>query len=247
MWDELKLKRSNFLFEHDSAEDFCTSQWQSGPTSFAYILYRWGVSLIFLSVVSRLMVAGVMRYGIVWFAPLTKQGAILITLTFTYGAILATIHYMKPFYGKHFFLKIFWLLHITSLVISVVVSSIYWSFLYKSTRDSKDLLTDLFLHFCNSFFMVLDQMVVAFPTRIFHCIYPFCFLLWFVISSVIYQDWSGKPVYSILDWDLPEISLLTVIGVSVFVVFVTFLVFGMFRLRTFLYNSFEEVKCYGLC
>lgn len=108
------------------------------------------MALVFLSVVSRLMVAGVMRYGIVWFAPLTKQGAILITLTFAYGAILATIHYMKPFYGelfftrilklidlfscstgKHFLLKVYWLLHIISLVISVVVSAIYWCFLCK--------------------------------------------------------------------------------------------------------------------
>lgn len=41
-----------------------------------------------------------MRYGLVWFAPLTKQGVILITLTFTCGAILATVHYMKPFHGE---------------------------------------------------------------------------------------------------------------------------------------------------
>lgn len=61
------------------------------------------------------------------------------------------------------------------------------------TLDSKDLLTDLFLHGCNSFFMLLDQMIVAFPTRIFHCIYPLGFLMWFLISSVLYQGWSGQP------------------------------------------------------
>lgn len=77
-------------------------------------------------------------------------------------------------------------------------------------------------------------------------------LVWKAVSIHIFYarlsaSWFAFRVYSILDWDLPEMSLLTVIGVSVFVVLVTFLAYGMFRLRTFLYESFEEVHCYRLC
>lgn len=98
--------------------------------------------------------------------------------------------------------------------------------------------------------------------------YSIAFILSFSFRGSWYHQWSTKTgrgdreliffnwifnenvifsVYTILDWDLPENSFLTVIGVLFFVVLVTFIAYGMFRLRVFLYESFAEVKCYGLC
>jgi len=91
-----EFQRSKFSLHHDDPGVFCRSQWQKGDRNIIWLLYRWILAAFFAAGVIGSMVETF--NGGRWFIYLTDWGFSLCFYCCTYGAIIATIYFIKPSY-----------------------------------------------------------------------------------------------------------------------------------------------------
>jgi len=113
---------------------------------------------------------------------------------------------MKSYFS---YFRLYWGMHIISLVLSIVITIIYWSILYdgklflhsgchiidwfafplanESALDATNVLTHAF----NSICMFIDLWIVAHPLRLLHIFLPVLFGVVFAIFSYIYHLCGG--------------------------------------------------------
>lgn len=113
---------------------------------------------------------------------------------------------MKSYFS---YFRLYWSMHIISLVLSIVITIIYWSILYdgklflhsrchiidwfafplanESALDATNVLTHAF----NSICMFIDLWIVAHPLRLLHIFLPVLFGVVFAIFSYIYHLCGG--------------------------------------------------------
>lgn len=105
-------------------------------------------------------------------------------------------------------------MHITTLVVSIVITIIYWSILYDGKKrfslykeiigkyfliikiflpanESTLSATNILTHAFNSICMFIDLLIVAHPLRLLHMFLPVSFGLFYAFFSVIYQLCGG--------------------------------------------------------
>lgn len=78
------------------------------------------------------------------------------------------------------------------------------------------------VHIINSVYVLIDLFVVASPLRILHFTVPFCFLITYLLFTVIY--WAaggttpegGTAIYPIMDWDNLKVTLPFVFCTAIF-------------------------------
>lgn len=163
------------------------------------------------------------------------------------GAYLVTGSYferIKKTNGMDKVLRLYWFLSNNSVVFSCVVSSIYWTLLYRGQQSS---LNNYLVHATNSIFLVIDLFVVKFPHKMSHFIYPMSCGTLYLFFTIIYTylggvDRDGKNyVYPVLDWkNKPHQSMIVGMGcvilLGVFHVIVGFL----HRIRSKLHKYVTE-------
>jgi len=104
-------------------------------------------------------------------------------------------------------LKFVWILFESSFVVSLLVTAMYWTFIWKPERVGSPILWFLNIneHALNFIFLMIDFFFHQIPVRLLHVVYPFLFGLSYVVFSVVYTKCTEHSIYSILDWkDSPE-------------------------------------------
>ncbi|EDW52215.1 protein rolling stone [Drosophila sechellia] len=246
-----EFQRKSCGFDHDTPDDFVKSQWQSCTKSMAYLFYRWFMALFFVVVVIISMWPEADDESSYWlyFIYMTNWGIWMCMLTNVLGAVLVTIWHYHPEYAdkllnmKSYFsyFRLYWGMHIISLVLSIVITIIYWSILYDANESALDA-TNVLTHAFNSICMFIDLWIVAHPLRLLHIFLPVLFGVVFAIFSYIYHlcggiNKKGKPyIYYVIDWSKPQNAFITVVGVLLLSCCIYVLLFAFFKLRLFLHR-----------
>ncbi|KAH8377953.1 hypothetical protein KR093_008100 [Drosophila rubida] len=261
MLDE--FQRSKFSLHHDEPGEFCRSQWQRGDRSIIWLIYRWIFAAFFAGGVLGSLIQH-FNEG-TWFIYLTDWGFVLCFYACTYGAVVATIYFIRPsYFGKQFVylkmqravnkysphiaesgswaLKIYWASHFTTTVLALMITLVFWAALYPSMSDGPVGLYNLWAHAFNSICMVIDCFMVAFPTQLMHFIYPLVVGLIYGLFSLIYfwaggTDYAGNRfIYFILDWEDPGLAIGSVCGCIVLALLFCVMVFWIYRFRLWIYQ-----------
>ncbi|KAH8255521.1 hypothetical protein KR038_004957, partial [Drosophila bunnanda] len=242
-----EFQRKSCGFDHDTPDDFVKSQWQTRSKSMAYLFYRWFMALFFVAVVITSMWPEADDESSYWlyFIYMTNWGIWMCMLTNLLGAVLVTVWHYHPesadklLNGSFSYFRVYWGMHIISLVLSIVITIIYWGILYDANENNLDA-TNVLTHAFNSICMFIDLWIVAHPLRLLHIFLPVLFGIVFAIFSYIYHlcggiNKKGKPyIYHVIDWSQPESSFVTVVGVLILSCFIYVLLFAFFKLRLFL-------------
>lgn len=132
-----------------------------------------------------------------FFIYLTNWGLILCTICTVYGALLTTTwHYNKKYrtqlesttesfevMPRSF--RIYWGLHNISLILSILITVMYWLVIYDSEKhaiDAKNILS----HVLNAVMMFLDLIIVGHPVRLIHFIQPLTLGVIYCLFNYIY-------------------------------------------------------------
>lgn len=241
-------------FNHIAPDDFVKSQWQTRTKSITYLIYRWLISIFFIAVVIYSMVTG-MHYGM-YFIYLTNWGIMMCMLTNALGAILVSIWYLHPEFADRVVdsnampisFKIYWAMHITTLIVSIVITIVYWSILYNDrvNLDAVNILTHAF----NAIMMFTDLWIVAYPVRLLHIFAPVLFGITYVIFSAIYYAAGGvnpdgnNYIYEVLKWSEPGQAMITVVGVLLLCCVLYIIIFFLYKLRLFIYHRCNRKKMF---
>ncbi|KAH8410030.1 hypothetical protein KR009_004265 [Drosophila setifemur] len=240
-----EFQRSKFSLFHDDPGSFCRSQWQKSDRNIIWLLYRWILAAFFAGGVIGSMVDSFNDGR--WFIYLTDWGFSLCFYCCTYGAIVATIYFIKPSYfglGNRA-LKIYWISHYTTSVLSMLVSLVFWAALSTTMPEEVGDLYNLWSHAFNSVCMIFDCFMVAFPARIAFFIYPIAVVIVFLVHSLIYYFAGGTDIegnrfiYYALDWARPGLAIGFVCASLALVCIFSFVAFGIYRLRI------SMLKCCG--
>ncbi|KAI8119300.1 Protein rolling stone, partial [Lucilia cuprina] len=251
-----EFRREKCGFEHTPPNDFVKSQWQNRTKSIVYLIYRWFLALFFTAVVIESMIDPDPDENPnfwLYFIYMTNWGIMLCMITNVYAAILVTIWHFHPEYADKLLnleslkspFRIYWAIHITTLVVSIVITIIYWSILYDANESTLSA-TNILTHAFNSICMFIDLLIVAHPLRLLHMFLPVSFGLFYAFFSVIYQlcgghNRKGKPyIYHVIDWNKPVNSTLTVVGVILLCCCVYMALFTIYKLRTLLYRRLNN-------
>uniref|UniRef100_T1IT61 Uncharacterized protein n=1 Tax=Strigamia maritima TaxID=126957 RepID=T1IT61_STRMM len=127
-------------------------------------------------------------------------------------------------------LKISWVFTNLSTSTSILITAVYWIFLYPDGTSTLDY-GNIQIHAINSVVIVLDLIIISIPFRLFHFYQPLLFGLSYLIFNLIYWIITNEVIYSILDWQKVTKS-------SIFVIVMLF--FGiLFHLLAFILNERE--------
>ncbi|KAH8293273.1 hypothetical protein KR018_006723, partial [Drosophila ironensis] len=252
-----EFQRKSCGFDHDTPDDFVKSQWQTCTKSIAYLFYRWFMALFFMGVVIESMWPDPDDEYSYWlyFIYMTNWGIWMCMLTNLLGAILVTVWHYHPEYADKLlnikssfsYFRVYWGMHIITLVLSIVITIIYWSILYDANESTLDA-TNVLTHAFNSICMFIDLWIVAHPLRLLHIFLPVVFGVVYAIFSYIYQlcggiNKKGKPyIYHVIDWSKPQSAFITVLGVLILSCCIYILLFAFFKLRLFLHRRCRKAS-----
>ncbi|XP_059616897.1 protein rolling stone-like [Phlebotomus argentipes] len=241
-------------FNHDPPEDLVRSQWQRRNKSGLYLVYRWLIAALFIAAVAVSMSgnATASDWGF-YFIYLTNWGIVACMVTTTMGAILVSLWHFHPQFSARVEVegvvptafKVYWALHNSTLVMSIIITIIYWSILFDAEIHIADA-TNVMTHATNSVFMFLDILIVAYPVRIYHAVHSLIFGLIYVIFSVIYFAAGGTTksgatyIYSVLDWNDPGSAMITVVGVCALGIIIHTILYLIYLLRTWIFRRYFE-------
>ncbi|XP_036232415.2 protein rolling stone isoform X2 [Bactrocera oleae] len=243
-----EFQREKFSLTQEPSEVFFKSQWQCQPKSIIWLIYRWLFAATFTGGVVGSLIQSFDEGK--WFIYLTNWGFLLCMYTSVFGAILVTIFY----YSKDnvrvppWALKLYWASYITTLSVATTITFLYWIFIFPSYFRTPLDVFNLWEHAFNSILMILDHMLVAFPVRLLHFVYPVCMGLIYGMFTAIYylaggvDPYGNHFIYEIQDWSNPGSTILTLIGSLIVVSVFCFMHFGLYKLRTFIYNKRQNSK-----
>lgn len=241
-----EFRRGRCGFDHEPADDFVKSQWQNKSKSIPYLTYRWIIGMFFVVVVAETLING--DANAYYFIYLTHWGILMCMFTNLLGALLVTIYHIHPEYEERLLnmqslaspFKVYWSMHIITLVVSIVITIVYWGVLYGP--EVKITPSNILCHVFNSVFMFLDLLVVAYPIRLLHIFLPCVFGSVYAVFSYIYFAAGGLNqhgetfIYKVLDWRKPEATLITCAGVLALSCFIYIIMFMVYKVRVIIYR-----------
>lgn len=253
-----ELQKQNFGFGYNHVHLFYKSLWQKNEVSTFYLLYRWISAIFFLAV--YITCINLQFCDGKFFIYMTNWGFGLITITM----LLSAIHVTRWHYDLQnvrslvneagqkaqttWGLKIYWWLYNMSLLLALIISTIYWIFLHgKMKKPNRFPAISVITHALNTICMLIDFIIVAFPLRLLHMVHTMFLAIAYFLFSLIYHfcggvDEYGNPyVYSILNWNNPMGCLMTFIGVFLIIVFYWVILFGFHKLKQAFNRAFSVV------
>ncbi|XP_061179102.1 protein rolling stone-like [Saccostrea echinata] len=131
------------------------------------------------------------------------------------------------------YVKIQWILFNVSTVTAFVITVLFYTLL-TPTLTANSILT----HAVNSLYALSNLAICAKPVRILHVYQPVILALLYSVFSVIFHEAGGGTIYSILDWDKVQNTVLLSLGVIFIVVPLIHLVcFTIYKIRVFVSTS----------
>lgn len=211
----LRLTHSVYIF-----------QWQKNEVSTVYLLYRWLLALIFLGVYITCII---LQYcDGKFFIYMTNWGFGLITITMIVAAVnvtrwhydLQNVRSLVQEAGQKARttcgLKMYWWLYNISLLLALIISTVYWIFLNGRMSELANAIQTLNIilnyilfysmcvdkptrfpvisivtHALNTVCMLIDFLVVAFPLRLWHMVQTMCMAIAFFLFTLIYHVCGG--------------------------------------------------------
>uniref|UniRef100_A0A1B6LQ50 Uncharacterized protein n=1 Tax=Graphocephala atropunctata TaxID=36148 RepID=A0A1B6LQ50_9HEMI len=246
-----KLSSKLLAMGHYTPDMFVKSQWQkSAGISVYYVVYRWSVACMFLSILLASLAdvgrpQGSLAHYAKWPIYLTHWGFTVCTLQAVLGAYLVTWALrqqdkdedggvMKM--GRS--LRVYWVLQSCGTVGAFAITGIYWLFVYNPAENKLDAL-NLLMHAGNSVLMLTDLIVVSHPVRLIDFYWPIIFSTFYIMFNYIYflaggTDRKGRVfIYKIMDWREPKATLIVIQMCIVFVLLlhISVCVFSLLRRR----------------
>lgn len=166
-------------------------------------------------------------------------------ITSLLGAYLVTIYNYQRFEcttRMRTLLRFYWFLCNNSVVLACVISSIYWTLLY---REGHSNLNNYLVHATNSLFLVVDLFIVRHPHRMSLFVYPMSCGGLYMFFTIIYTllggiDRDGNNfIYPILDWKNSPIKAAIVgVGCVVFLGIFHAIICGIHIIRNIIHRRF---------
>ena len=137
--------------------------------------------------------------------------------------------------------KVAWFFYIVASNNSLMVTIIYWSFLYNGFEIRE---ADVAFHLLNSVFMLTETCLSAVPVRLLHVVYAELYGVLYVIFMVLYwlsggTNTSGDHfIYPITDFDSrpSDAAVLIIVYGLVGLPVCQLFNFGLFKLRVYLHS-----------
>lgn len=154
----------------------------------------------------------------------------------------------SPLSGVPWFVKLTWLLQVTSYSGSFFVSLAYWLVDFNPEIEQASIFT-LHTHAFSSVLILIDISVIATPMRIGHFIYVIVFSISYFTFTYVYFLLGGHNPYgdrylyaSLVDWENNRlISFLASLVISILVApFFHFVFYALYKLRTFIYVKLNK-------
>ncbi|KAL8589433.1 hypothetical protein ACOMHN_021585 [Nucella lapillus] len=213
-WQRLKaeFQLKNFGLSHPTPSLFVSSQW--GCPQFylgwrvfwalyhvAWIVYNWIDDVITEEPPGT------------WLIYLTNWNYFFLTLeTVNLAALQIYVTHVKREFRdgeSTWYLKVTWLLYTIVSDTTLIVTILYFTFLFDGVLTVKGTST----HVLTSVYVILDLAVTAMPVRLFHDLYVDIFAVIYTAFTLIYWQAGGlnalgEPyVYKVLDWANPGRSV----------------------------------------
>ncbi|CAH0562725.1 unnamed protein product [Brassicogethes aeneus] len=246
-----KLSWQVFSLEHDDPKIFTVSQWQHDKSKpgIIYLIYRIVIALFLfvtwlLSVIDYKNSNLTAEFRAKYLIYLTNWGyttctlQALVCLVMVAGSVLSSKLKSHPTIEKKVLklYKFYRLLNVIATPVAFAITSMYWSVIYDASTMTFDEM-NFFVHGSNSIFMMIDLMVVAHPVIFMHFIYTSIFGITYATFTLIYYLCGGTSregnvyIYTILNWDNPGTTVLTCLGVLVFLIALHCLTWALQKLR----------------
>lgn len=137
------------------------------------------------------------------------------------------------------YMKFSWFLFCIATPAAVIVSVVYFASVFPNYHRNYLNFEDANLHLMNSVLVVLEFTLAAFPFRLLHIVYVYCYGLAYVVFSVIYWAFDNSNVLypRVLDWNHPVSTI--IVMVVLFVVgfpLMQLILFGIYQLRKSIYT-----------
>jgi len=132
-----------------------------------------------------------------------------------------------------------WFLFAVAAPTAVMVSAVYYMSLFPQFHRSYLNFEDANLHLMNTVIVILELSIAAFPVRLLHVVYVWCFGLAYVVFSLVYWAFDHSHVLypGVLDWSTPTTTLvMLLIVVVVGIPLLQFILFGIYQLRMYIYS-----------
>lgn len=141
---------------------------------------------------------------------LTNWNVVINAVTSLFGAVLVAFYYKRRIRFDDetkvmpMSFKVYWLLSLLSICVSISLSAVYWPLIYDG-RDQG--VNDALTHAGNAIFWFIDLFVIAHPPRFGHFVYPLGFGIFYAyVFSLPYTLLGGTDrdgnnyIYSVIDF-----------------------------------------------
>ena len=142
------------------------------------------------------------------------------------------------------YMKISWVLFTISTVSAPVVTIMYFAAISPRLNRSIPFPGDIHAHAINSVIVLIEVLFSAIPIRILHSVYAIIFGLFYILFSVIYWAVDHRNVlyHVLLDWNKPKNAVLITLGISILAIFVTFILFLLYKLRLYIFMKCNKAS-----
>ena len=137
------------------------------------------------------------------------------------------------------YMKLSWFLFTVACPAAIGVTSVYFAAVFPQRHRDYLNAEDINLHVMNTMLVVLEYTLSAFPVRLLHLVYLWCYASAYVIFSAIYWAFDHSRVMypGVLDWNTPArtgvvLAVLAFVGLPM----LQFILFGVYQLRKYIYN-----------
>lgn len=140
-------------------------------------------------------------------------------------------------------LKVVWLLYNIASCSCVMVTILFWIFLWPYMEvDGFAFLLNFQLHAVTSIIIILEHIVSAVPIRLYHYIYTFIFGAIYIIFSLIYYAVDKVVIYPVmLDWGKPVTPVVVSLVSSLVVGPLAHLFFfGIYKFKLYIYSKLNQ-------
>ncbi|XP_053628688.1 protein rolling stone isoform X2 [Cherax quadricarinatus] len=220
-----EFKLSNFMLDHQDPHLFLAAEWQRHPISSVrawYVAYRWAWALYHVSwwAANFALEGGIdapIQRKAYHFIYLTNWAYLSIAIMNMVHACIMTTSWLRYRRTAQLpktvttDLKVLWALQNLVFLPALLITSAYWTAIYDPVYPVTALNAEV--HIINSVYVLVDLWVVASPLRILHFYIPLCFMIVYLVFTLIYWAVGGttpdgkSAIYPIVDWDNLSVTL----------------------------------------
>jgi len=136
-------------------------------------------------------------------------------------------------------MKLSWFLFAVAVPAAIIVTMVFFTGVFPRLHRDYLNVDDINCHVMNTVLVILELSISAFPVRLLHVVYIWCYELAYVIFSVVYWAFDHSHVMypGVLDWNAPATTavVLVVLGV-IGIPLLQLILFGIYQLRMYVYT-----------